>query len=102
MPGVSGTRALPAEPLPVAAVIEGPPVLAIEDATEGGDLTVMTSPGRSGFRRWLLGSTAEKLIREGKTPVLLVPSSEPEAAERRGLLSPVGATGEDGEAGGKR
>jgi nucleotide-binding universal stress UspA family protein len=62
------------------AVIEGPPVLAIEQATEDGDLIVMTSHGRSGFRRWLLGSTAEKLVREGPAPVLLVPSSTRVAA----------------------
>jgi nucleotide-binding universal stress UspA family protein len=66
-----GTSGVPV----TTAVVEGPPVLAIEDATEEGDVIVMTSHGRSGFRRWLLGSTAEKLIREGKAPVLLVPSS---------------------------
>lgn len=66
-----------------AAVVEGPPVLAIEDALEEGDVIVMTSHGRSGFRRWLLGSTAEKLIREAKAPVLLVPSSTRVAAERQ-------------------
>jgi nucleotide-binding universal stress UspA family protein len=65
------------------AVVEGPPVIAIEDATVEGDVIVMTSHGRSGFRRWLLGSTAEKLIREGKAPVLLVPSSARVEAGRR-------------------
>ncbi|MEA2596005.1 MAG: hypothetical protein QOF01_2474 [Thermomicrobiales bacterium] len=64
-------------------VTEGPPVTAIEDATESGDLIVMSSHGRSGVRRWLLGSTAEKLIRTGPAPVLLVPaSSRTEAASR--------------------
>ncbi|HKG24245.1 MAG TPA: universal stress protein [Thermomicrobiales bacterium] len=56
-------------------VVEGPPVSAIDDAAEAGDLIVMTSHGRSGFRRWLLGSTAEKLVRTGPVPVLLVPAS---------------------------
>lgn len=40
------------------------------------DLVVMTSHGRHGFRRWLLGSVAEKLVREAKAPVLLVPTRE--------------------------
>ena len=57
------------------SVLEGPPVAAIEAACQSGDVIVMTSHGRSGFRRWLLGSTAEKLIRTGPAPVLLVPSS---------------------------
>jgi nucleotide-binding universal stress UspA family protein len=57
------------------SVLEGPPVTAIEVASKPGDVIVMTSHGRSGFRRWLLGSTAEKLIRTGPAPVLLVPSS---------------------------
>ena len=37
------------------------------------DLVVMTSRGLSGFQRWLLGSVAEKMVREAKAPVLLVP-----------------------------
>jgi nucleotide-binding universal stress UspA family protein len=75
----AGTGGVPV----TTAVVEGPPVLVIEDATQEGDLVVMTSHGRSGFRRWLLGSTAEKLIREGKAPVLLVPASaRVEAVER--------------------
>jgi nucleotide-binding universal stress UspA family protein len=58
-----------------SAVVDGPPVLAIEDSVEGGDVIVMTSHGRSGLKRWLLGSTAEKLIRSGPAPVLLVPAT---------------------------
>jgi nucleotide-binding universal stress UspA family protein len=40
---------------------------------EDGDLIVMTSHGRSGVRRWLLASVAEKLIQEVPVPVILVP-----------------------------
>lgn len=40
------------------------------------DLAVMTSHGRSGFERWLLGSVAEKLVREAKSPVVLVPTRD--------------------------
>ena len=61
------TCACPAHGHPSAAA-------AIESETEDGDLIVMTSHGRSGFRRWLLGSVAEKLIRSGIAPVVLVPA----------------------------
>lgn len=56
-------------------ILVGSPALAIEDSLETSDLVVMTSNGRSGVQRWLVGSVAEKLIREAKAPVLLVPSA---------------------------
>jgi nucleotide-binding universal stress UspA family protein len=40
------------------------------------DVVVMTSHGTGGVRRWLLGSVAEKLIRSGAAPVILVPVRE--------------------------
>jgi nucleotide-binding universal stress UspA family protein len=46
-----------------------------------GDLIVMTSHGRGGVRRWLIGSVAEKLVRGGPVPVLLVPVGARAAAE---------------------
>lgn len=39
------------------------------------DLVVMTTHGRSGVRRWLLGSVAERLVRAITIPVLLVRGS---------------------------
>ncbi|MBI2830146.1 MAG: universal stress protein [Chloroflexi bacterium] len=36
------------------------------------DLIVMSTRGRSPLARWIIGSTAEKLLREGKLPLLLV------------------------------
>ena len=36
------------------------------------DLIVMSSHGRSGLGRWLIGSVAEKILRYGETPLLLV------------------------------
>ncbi len=57
------------------AVLSGSPFFAITETTAPDDLLVLTSHGRGGVRRWLLGSVAEKLVREAPAPVLLVPSS---------------------------
>jgi nucleotide-binding universal stress UspA family protein len=54
-------------------VAHGSPFSMITDAVQDGDLIVMTSHGRGGVRRWLLGSVAEKLVREAPVPVVLVP-----------------------------
>ena len=56
--------------------LNGSPFFAINDFTEADDLIVLTSHGRSGVGRWLLGSVAEKLVREAPAPVLLVPAAE--------------------------
>lgn len=56
-------------------VLRGSPFHVIADAVGDGDLIVMTSHGRSGMRRWLLGSVAEKLVREAPVPTILVPVS---------------------------
>jgi nucleotide-binding universal stress UspA family protein len=66
------------------AVLNGSPFFAISDATQPGDLLVLTSHGRGGVRRWLMGSVAEKLVREAPVPVLLVPAAE--RSEGEGLL----------------
>ena len=36
------------------------------------DLVVMATHGRSGLRRWVFGNVAEKVLRHGETPLLLV------------------------------
>lgn len=56
------------------AVLEGSPYFAIAGACQPGDLIVLTSHGRGGALRWLMGSVAEKLARDAPAPVLLVPS----------------------------
>jgi nucleotide-binding universal stress UspA family protein len=38
----------------------------------GADLTVMATHGRSGLNRWALGSVAERVLRYGKMPLLLI------------------------------
>jgi nucleotide-binding universal stress UspA family protein len=57
-------------------LLQGTPSFVLLWHTNEEDLVVMTSHGRHGFRRWYLGSVAEKLVREGKAPVLLVPTRE--------------------------
>jgi nucleotide-binding universal stress UspA family protein len=58
------------------AIVNGSPFFAISEATQPGDLLILTSHGRGGVRRWLLGSVAEKLVREANAPVMLVPAVE--------------------------
>ena len=50
---------------------------ALLDLMRPDDVVVMTSHGRSGLGRWLLGSVAEKLVRHGAAPVLLVRPGAP-------------------------
>jgi nucleotide-binding universal stress UspA family protein len=58
-------------------VVEGgAPAEMLIERTGEGDLIVMTSHGRSGFKRLLLGSVADKLVRSGHAPVVLVPAGE--------------------------
>lgn len=64
-----------------AELLEGSPFFAIADALKPGDVLVMTSHGRTGVRRWLMGSVAEKLVREAPAPVVIVPAVDREAAK---------------------
>jgi nucleotide-binding universal stress UspA family protein len=61
-------------------VLTGSPAVTLLDAIRPVDLVVMTTHGRGGVRRWLLGSVADKLVRAAAAPVLLVPASGPEPA----------------------
>ena len=42
----------------------------------GADLIVTGSRGRGAFKRWVLGSVAEQIVRTSKIPVLTVPAAE--------------------------
>lgn len=53
-------------------VLSGPTAKVISGNTRPGDLIVMTSHGRSGMQRWLIGSVAEKLLRQAPGPVIVV------------------------------
>jgi nucleotide-binding universal stress UspA family protein len=59
-------------------ILQGAPFAAISNFATPGDLIVMTSHGRTGFTRWLLGSVAEKLVRSAPIPVCIVPARQPE------------------------
>lgn len=56
----------------------GQPFGAIVDCAEreGVDLIVMSSHGRSGLSRMLIGSVTDKLLRAAPCPVLVVPSEK--------------------------
>jgi nucleotide-binding universal stress UspA family protein len=68
-------------------VLSGSPYFVIADALRPGDVVVMTSHGRSGVARMVMGSVAEKLIREGPAPVILVPSGQ--SGERSAIAERV-------------
>ena len=55
------------------AILIGSPFFSISEATQRGDLLILTSHGRGGVGRWLLGSVAEKLVREADAPVCSFP-----------------------------
>jgi nucleotide-binding universal stress UspA family protein len=55
-------------------VLDGSPFFVLVEALRPDDLVILTSHGRGGARRWLLGSVAEKLVRTAPCPLLLVPS----------------------------
>jgi nucleotide-binding universal stress UspA family protein len=57
-------------------VAEGNPSEELLKLGEGMDLVVMGRVGRSGLDRFLLGSVAEKIVRNSKVPVLAVPGDE--------------------------
>ena len=50
----------------------GNPAHAIADAAKNFDLVILTTHGRTGFSRFLMGSVAEKALRLTHTPILVV------------------------------
>ena len=57
-------------------ILEGRASVMIEQFAEQNDidLILLSSRGRTGVTRWLMGSVADRVIRGAKIPVLLVPS----------------------------
>ena len=71
-------------------ILVGDPAEGIVDYADRGDigLIVMATHGRSGIRRWALGSIAEKVLRATKQPVVLIRAkgARPDVREK-GVLS---------------
>jgi nucleotide-binding universal stress UspA family protein len=61
-------------------VLHGPIARQIVAAADEGDVIVMSSHGRTGIKRWFLGSVAEEVMRHAKCPVLLHRATETEAS----------------------
>ena len=51
------------------------------------DLIVMATNGRSGVKRWWMGSVAEKIISQSITPVLLIPSKKKKVTQTKKIIS---------------
>lgn len=68
-----------------SVVVDGPvgPAIAERAATAGADLVAMTTHGRSGVARLLLGSVAEQVLRTVDVPVLLWKAAAPPVGARR-------------------
>jgi nucleotide-binding universal stress UspA family protein len=56
---------------------------------EGVDLIAMSTHGRSGIGRFLLGSVADKVVHHARVPVLLVRSSSQTEPQYRRILVPL-------------
>jgi nucleotide-binding universal stress UspA family protein len=72
-------RGFPADVQVRAEVVTGPDVPAAIHgfaAAEGCDTIALSSHGRTGFRRFVLGSVAEEVLRGARVPVLVFPRQE--------------------------
>lgn len=69
-------------------VVRGNPALNLLDleTSEHPDLVVMSSHGRTGVARFALGSIADRMVREGSTPVLIVRRPAPPSNLENALL----------------
>jgi nucleotide-binding universal stress UspA family protein len=61
------------QPLLRTAVGESAPAILEAASAAGADLIVMGTQGLGGLRKWLVGSTTERLLRQTQVPVLAVP-----------------------------
>lgn len=61
-------------------VLHGPIARQICSVAKPEDLIVMSSHGRTGIKRWFLGSVAEEVMRNAECPVLLHKSTDLEDA----------------------
>jgi nucleotide-binding universal stress UspA family protein len=75
-------------------VSEGSPAetIAAEAADRGADLIAMTTHGRTGLQRLVIGSVAERVLARSPVPVLLMRPSEYRTQQIRLMLVPVDGT----------
>jgi universal stress protein A len=75
-----------------ARVRAGAAAAQIVDAAfeEGVDLIVMGTHGRTGLRRWLMGSVAETVVRHARCPVLTLRLPEAEGCAQQGSFREAG------------
>lgn len=77
-----------------AIITEGAPAVGILAAARSQDLIVMGTHGRRGPARWWAGSVAERVVREARSPVLVVRSAGTNGASAFKRITVVGpATG---------
>jgi nucleotide-binding universal stress UspA family protein len=70
-------------------VREGDAAEEILHSISSGDLVVLTTHGRSGLKRWILGSVAEKVIHEARVPVFIFKRfPESRVPSQKGDLAP--------------
>ncbi len=69
----------------VGVLAEGDPGCEILEAcrVHCADLIAMTTHGRSGLSRWVLGSVTEKVLRASEVPMLVVPGFQVEPSEEK-------------------
>ncbi|MCO5216375.1 MAG: universal stress protein [Thermomicrobiales bacterium] len=60
-------------------LVEGSVPFTLMWAVDVDDILVITSRGQGGYKRWALGSVAEKLVREAPCPVFLQRSQDDNA-----------------------
>lgn len=75
-----------------SAIYQGSTAENLCEMAKPDDLIVMTSHGRSGFSRWLLGSIAEKLVRTAPVPVCLVPTRHEAPARSEAFVPAIVAS----------
>ncbi len=74
-----------------SVILRGKPAEQILDYVERNkiDIIAAASHGHSGIRRWVIGSTVDKIIKAAKTPVLLVYSKEKGSINRQAAFTHV-------------
>jgi nucleotide-binding universal stress UspA family protein len=68
---------LAADAVPIARTGDAPTTIVDEASRNGADLVVMGTHGLRGFKRLLLGSVTERVLRDAPCPVLTVPPRAP-------------------------